>query len=385
MLKKIIKLKLLTIGCILLILSCSSKYKDPEKVARAYYEAIFTEKNFHNAYELISVESKRNANIAEFEESFSDVLHKKREIVNIEILKTDKPNYQLARITFDTDENQNQIRYLTLHNENENWKIVMSIPLTNKAGERGNKGLYREVIEIADKVLSIDPYNPHIRGELLRAFFYLQDKEKTSANIKYLLNLTPEVINADLLKTAQACSKSDDDCLFNAVATFYIKKDIKKSVKNHELQKAQALLSSLKHNLEEKEYIEIANLIELERSKPKDTTINRLISDYGSAEWTDYDKWNNKRVTFPAYIHSIVDRHNKSLKAYSNGCGRGSYIQVFYEKVDLETRNYFTDEAPPCVRGFGNTDIYFSVVGRIKFLSDGNIYVEAESIRGPEN
>ena len=83
--------------CLSFILGCSSDFKDPEKVVRSYYEAVFSSnRNFDKAYKYLSSESQRHADLNEFRKDLTETFpNVTRQITQLNILPEDKEHPML--------------------------------------------------------------------------------------------------------------------------------------------------------------------------------------------------------------------------------------------------------------------------------------------------
>lgn len=151
--------------------------------------------------------------------------------------------------------------------------------------------------------------------------------------------------------------------------------EIKSAISSHEFDKAWATLLSIKKHISADRYSVLNKAIDEEQNKPIDTTINRLISDYGNAKWKDIDKWENKRVRVYAYFRSIY-RYEKKVKAQDK-CVKGEEITVFYSGTNME--DYFIEHDPNCL-GLGYDTGKYLIIGKLKFFSNGDLYIQAEKI-----
>jgi hypothetical protein len=123
-------------------------------------------------------------------------------------------------------------------------------------------------------------------------------------------------------------------------------------------------------------YERLVNRIDEEKSKPTETTINRLVSTWGTREGKRELGGDiglgGRRVKVDATFASI-DRNRKSLNAYSDGWAKGSSLTVFYGGSNLE--GHFTDNDPKCC---GNR---YTVIGTLRVYSNSDdIYIKADRI-----
>ena len=258
--------------CLSFILGCSSDFKDPEKVVRSYYEAVFSSnRNFDKAYKYLSSESQRHADLNEFRKDLTETFPNvnTRQITQLNILPEDKgyPAYRRVKITFDHTDNgnstQNEVRYYTLIKENNNWKIAWSSP-TNLYKKR-DEGLYNEAIKLAEEILSIDPYDTEAYVQMGYCYYHLNNPEKSVANIRNAIALSPEAndvadfinnhINNDSLGN---CSDSEDNCLYSKISIYYKTWEINNMIADSKFNEAWGILQSIKQNIKEATYKEIA-------------------------------------------------------------------------------------------------------------------------------
>lgn len=359
--------------CLLLILGCSSDFKDPEKVIRSFYEAVFSSnKNFDKAYKYLSSESQRHADLTEFRkdfiETYPDVT---RQITQLNILPEEKehPAYRRVKITFDQTDNgnstQNEIRYYTLIKEKNNWKIAWSEPTLPNLYKKRDEGLYNEAIKLAEEILSFNPYDASAYGEMAYCYYRLNNQEKTVANVRKLNALLPEnnlinFLNNDIKDDSfGGCSDSEDSCLYSKISTYYktweiyfyledskrdfeqawtilksIKPNIKESkyaglaeaigdgaikvmVENHEFDKAWKTLKSIKQDITENKYKEIAKMIDEEKNKP----ITATIADLDDSE----EKFKGKTFIVSGYLS--YNYGNPEL-CERKGCDGGICVRV---------------------------------------------------------
>ena len=88
MVMKRIKWFLHLIGLSFIHFGCSSDFKDPEKVMRAYYQSNFTDKDFKKGYKYLSSESQKRTSLDEYQKYFADSKHRK--ITNLSLLPEDR-------------------------------------------------------------------------------------------------------------------------------------------------------------------------------------------------------------------------------------------------------------------------------------------------------
>jgi outer membrane murein-binding lipoprotein Lpp len=144
----------------------------------------------------------------------------------------------------------------------------------------------------------------------------------------------------------------------------------------HKFTEASSALQSLSVLISEDEYKTLASRLYNEKNKPLETTVNKLVSQFGSYKdrlepqnaFGMLDKRVKIEVTF-----TMIDRDRKELHAYSDGWAKGSPISVFYEGTNMA--DYFTDNDPECC------DNRYIVVGVTKMYSDSDqLYIKAEKI-----
>lgn len=139
---------------------------------------------------------------------------------------------------------------------------------------------------------------------------------------------------------------------------------------------ASSALGTLKGNIPDEEHKALCIRLYEEQNKPLETTINKLVSEFGSYKyrWDTQNAYGmlNKRVRVGATFTS-VDRYRKELRACSDGWGEGSTIRVFYEGTNME--NDFTNNDPKCCNN------RYIVTGITKMYSNvAELYIKAEKI-----
>jgi len=262
---------------LLLVVGCSSDFKDPENVIRTYFKFTFSDKdtNLDKAYKYLSSESQRHTDLNEFKKEFIEGTFRNvtRQITQLNILPEDKehPMYRRVKITFDAIDNsnstQNEVRYYTLIKENSNWKIVWSSVDTNSYNQRFiDDGLYDEAIKLAEDVLSFNPYDAEVYGQMAYCYYRLNNPEKSVANIRKAIALLPEALNyiADFISnyinndSLGNCSNDVDDCLYSKISIYYKTWEINDLIADSKFNEAWEILQLIKPNIKEDKYKEIA-------------------------------------------------------------------------------------------------------------------------------
>jgi len=153
------------------------------------------------------------------------------------------------------------------------------------------------------------------------------------------------------------------------------KKSIEDAISQKDYEKATIELNRIKKLISSDDYNDYNKRIYEEKHKPVETTINKLISDFGSMN-RNWDpkifKMIGMRIKFNCSFSSSVDRDRKSLTAYNGKHLEGSSIELFYEKSNME--EYFTQNDP-------NIENMYTVTGKLNIYSNsGQLYVSAEKI-----
>ncbi len=139
---------------------------------------------------------------------------------------------------------------------------------------------------------------------------------------------------------------------------------------------ASAELEKLKLFIPINEHKALSAKLSEEQNKPTETTINRLVSDFGSL-MSKFDvkgmlAMDGQRVRVEATFTSI-DRGRKELRADSDGWGKGSTLSVFYKGTSME--DHFTDNDPKCCNN------RYIVTGVTKIYSNADqLYIKADKI-----
>lgn len=143
----------------------------------------------------------------------------------------------------------------------------------------------------------------------------------------------------------------------------------------HNFDEATKQLTSLKALVTVNEHMKLYRILVNEKNKPLETTINKLVSDFGTLRGsTDmrYFDLIGMKVRFKATF-SAIDRNRKELRAHSTGYGEGSAIDVYYDGTSLEA--YFTNNDPKCC------DNRYIVTGKTNiYRNTFDLYVKAEEI-----
>jgi len=149
------------------------------------------------------------------------------------------------------------------------------------------------------------------------------------------------------------------------------------AMKTQDYNKAAAQLEILKSYIPLSDYKNLQVKLDLEKNKPVETTINKLVSEFGVAK-NKYDvkgmySMRGRRVSFATTFTSI-DRSRQALAGMSDGWGKGSRLEVFYAGTELE--EHFTNNDPKCC------DNRYKVTGVLNIYSNaGELYLKAEKIK----
>ena len=153
-----------------------------------------------------------------------------------------------------------------------------------------------------------------------------------------------------------------------------LKTDFEKQVTGHEFQQAHDTLQNLQKLISDSEYQTLTTKLNDEMNKPLETTINRLVSQFGSYKHnfdiSGEESMINERVKVAVSFGSVY-RQAKSINAYNNKNIGGSSIDIYYSGTNMD--DYFTDHEP-------DKDRYI-VTGWVRRYSDADdIYIQAEKI-----
>jgi len=143
--------------------------------------------------------------------------------------------------------------------------------------------------------------------------------------------------------------------------------ELKFDTATNELQKIKTLIS-------QDEFNSYKTLIYEEKNKPLETTINKIISEYGSKN-RNWDASLFKMIGLRVKVlgnFSSIDRDRMMISAYSDGPVQGSRIEVNYESSNM--KESFTNNDP-------SSSQRYAITGKIKMYSNsGDIYIDAEKI-----
>lgn len=155
-----------------------------------------------------------------------------------------------------------------------------------------------------------------------------------------------------------------------------VKEQFQSSFAAHNFAAASASLKLLKGSISASDYKGLETRLYEEKHKPIETTINKLVSQFGSYKGNgQIDRalgMVDMRVKLEATFTSI-NRDRKELDADSEGWGKGSSISVFYEGTNAE--EFFTNADPKCCNN------RYEVIGVVKMFSNADhLYIKAEKI-----
>lgn len=109
------------------------------------------------------------------------------------------------------------------------------------------------------------------------------------------------------------------------------KDDFQSALSAHNFSKALSDIYRIKPLISAADYKDMLSRLNAEKNKP--TTINLLVSKYGHSEETSpYIAL----VKVFAYL-SGVDRENKQVDGYSEGCVTGSSVVIYYDDSNMES------------------------------------------------
>ncbi len=190
------------------------------------------------------------------------------------------------------------------------------------------------------------------------------DYEKAEGEFETVINkypLSPLCVSAkqSLVKTRAELEKTKKISMG--------KQDVEASINSHDFDKATQKLNEIRSLISSAEYKDIKSRIYEEANKPIETTINRIVSEFGSRNLNLDGKRLKIRCSF-----GYIDRKEKSIIAYNDAPGFGSSLKVYYEGSNKES--YFTENEP-------DRHARYTVIGRACSISDAyGAFINAESI-----
>lgn len=147
---------------------CSRRPRDPEAVARTYWQVgiSMSHTGLKKRHALLSADSRKVTSLDEYFQHYGATAKGRgvRWVLDsISLLPEDKtlPTYRRVRlVTHAKDTLQTpDVFYYTLVNENGLWSVVWEMALLDQAGDLYQKGMLDEAIALCDKALALNPYS----------------------------------------------------------------------------------------------------------------------------------------------------------------------------------------------------------------------------------
>jgi len=262
------------------------------------------------------------------------------------------------------------------------YVLAVSLAMSG-CGQKEIDRLKSENAVLKSKVETLEQENTKLK-ETDQAYFTKGIDAMKSADTKSALQssldvftqLTEKFPNSSYSAKAQQYTADIRKKLANIDRAEAAKVKFEDALNSHKFAEASAALQSLSALIPKDDYKTLASRLHDEKNRPLDTTVNKLVSEFGSykGRWDLQNAFGmlDKRVKVEVTFTS-VDRDRKELRADSDGWGKGSSISVFYDGTNMV--DYFTSNDPKCC------DNRYVVIGVTKMYSNADqLYIKAERI-----
>lgn len=203
---------ILFILVVLTIISCSRiDNSNPKSVLEGYMN-FKAQKDYKKGYELIASQSKSVINQDEFVkyyEFYKDTV-KNITLITTGITELEKDynhptyrRYKVESMSINKSDTTKEKYYVTLINENNEWKICWNSTIIGVAGEKFNKGDYNGSIGLYKKAIELDPFDAysHLRiawclsasDEIFQMLTHQKILSEIHTNIEYAISLEPDI------------------------------------------------------------------------------------------------------------------------------------------------------------------------------------------------
>lgn len=329
--------------------------------------------------EIIKLKATNNA----LSESINDLSQKNNDL-NDKLTALDAELIALKNSKKDLSKNFNDIntKNLQLNEEISTLKSSFAdLERTLNESEEENKRLKEENLSLRteNKILKENDqacYNKAI--ELFKTSKVISDFEKAEKAFDSLIEKFP---SSQYLKNAKFYKTKIKEKIKYLEKLKEFEDKYTSFINKKEWNSALIALENSKKFLTNSDYIERKKFIEFEKNKPVLTTINRLKADVGSAKkdllnpdrYISY-KNNEHRVKLVGYMDGdyCIDRNRESFKIrmHSGLVANGETIEVFYNALDDNQKNYFID---------GNFDTSgFKYIWEVEVVGIVHLYTNAD-------